>query len=631
MTRRSRLSTSGREVANRAELDSIFGGSKVDHGLDVFKDSEFAQLDLSIRGGKAYIRCTATAKDRLAKPEEVVRQLMLIRLAHTLNYPLDAIAIEVPVKMGAAYAPKAADIVIYTDGTKLTPHMILEVKKPRRKDGMDQLHSYMNATGVHFGAWVNGHREVPQLRVEPNFFEELPRLPAFGEDVDDVKVPLTKAHLVPLEDLKEEVQYLEDTVLANAGVSTFDEVFKLIFAKLFDEADKGEHEVVDFRTTTAPPAKQYQRINGLFRKAATEWPDIFSSSDNIDLNPEALVVVASAFQKRRFFDADLDVVDAAFEYLINPEQKGDKGQYFTPRAVVKMCVKMLNPKRSERVVDPACGPGGFLIHCLHWVTEHDLRPRYKANLEKRRFDYANSRLYGLDFDVRLARVAKAMMLIAGDGKSHIYRVNSLDSRDWAGRPDDLTTSVTPGFADVLLTNPPFAGKIVAPEVLGAYDLAYKGEPATRKRVNRQTRDVLFIEKSVTLLKPGGRMAIVLPQGNLNNLNSTFARQWLKSRGRILAVIGLHPNTFKPFTNTKTSVVFFQKWKKTNDAQQDYPIFMGINREPVKDSSGRYVYATGRDGRPLVDASGRRIVKHDLDGLAEAFIEFARREGLDFWA
>ena len=152
-----------------------------------------------------------------------------------------------------------------------------------------------------------------------------------------------------------------------------------------------------------------------------------------------------------------------------------------------------------------------------------------------------------------------MMLIAGDGRTNVFRVNSLDPREWKNRTDGLLDAIKYEKFDVLMTNPPFAGKINQPEILGGFDLAYKGDPTKHKRVNKLTRDVLFIEKCLRLLKPSGRLAIVLPQGNLNNTNAEYIRQFIMDKARILAVVGMHVNTFKPFTGTKTSVLFLQKW------------------------------------------------------------------------
>jgi type I restriction enzyme M protein len=566
----------------------------------------------------------------VAKPEEVIRQLTIGHLVEELHYPLARIDVEVAIKMGSAYASKKADVVVYKEDTKQTPYIIIEVKKPLRKDGLDQLESYMNATGVYYGGWVNGNVAVFQLRSEPNLFEELQRLPGVNEDLDDVKTPIKKSQLQPVIDLKDEVEYLENRFLTNAGVSAFDEIFKLIFAKLYDEFTKADDDPMEFRTTTASVEDQYRRLNGLFKQACKEWPGIFSDSDKIELTPESLVAVASAFQTKRFFDADLDVIDAAFEYMINPEQKGDKGQFFTPRPVVKMCVKMLNPKARELVLDPACGPGGFLIHTLNWVFERELKPHFKKDLSKHKSDYASTRLFALDFDSRLTRVAKAMMIIAGDGRSNVYRVNSLDDREWRGRQDGLVAAVPDGQFDIVETNPPFAGNVSQPEILGGYDLAYKGDHTKYKRVGQMSRDVLFIERCLRFLKPGGRMAIVLPQGNLNNAEAQYIREWIVTRARILAVVGLHVNTFKPFTGTKTSVLFLQKLTKNQDPSQDYPIFMAVNEKPVKDTSGNYVFKRNGDGAYATDSMGKRIIAHDLDEIADAFGKFAKEQGLDFW-
>lgn len=610
-------------------LDRIFRDPEIKHGLKIFEPHELNKLQLAEQGGKFYVACAVTGKKRVAKPEEIIRQLTIYKLTDDLHYPLNRLDIEVPIKMGSTYASKKADVVVYKEETKQTPYLIIEVKKPLRKDGLEQLHSYMNATGVYYGGWVNGNNEVYQLRIEPNLFEELQRLPAISEDLDDVKTPIKKKQLKPIHDLKEEVQYLENAVLANAGVSAFEEIFKLIFAKLYDEFNKALDEPMEFRTTTASPQEQYRRLNGLFKKACAEWPDIFSHADKIELTPEALIAVASAFHTKKFYDADLDVIDAAFEYMINPEQKGDKGQYFTPRPVVKMCVKMLNPKPDERALDPACGPGGFLIHALHWVFEHYLKPRFKNSLDKRKFDYANSRLFGIDFDPRLMRVAKAMMLITGDGRANIYRVSSLDPREWKNRSDGLVGAIQDGKFDLVMTNPPFAGNISQPEVLGGYDLAYKGDHTKHKRVKKLTRDVLFIERCLRFLKPRGRMAIVLPQGNLNNTNAEYIRNWVMTKARILAVVGIHGNTFKPFTGTKTSVLFLQKWAE-QESDQDYPIFLAVNQKPVKDNSGNYMFKKNADGSYATDSQGKRIIDHDLDEIAEGFIEFSRKQNLDFW-
>lgn len=565
-----------------------------------------------------------------ATPEEKVRQALVVSLIKELGYPLKRIREEVPIKMGSTYASKKADVVVYAEEPPDTMHIILETKKPKRKDGVEQLKSYMNATGVYFGGWLNGTETAFLFRRDPNIFEYLPRLPAVNEDIDNVRQPLTKKDLQPIENLKETVQDLENTVLANAGVSAFDGIFPMLFAKFWDEFYKGPNDTLDFRTTTAPLQDQAKRLKGVFTQALKTWPDVLFEQDWPDISSESLITIASALQHLRFQDADLDVIDAAFEYMINPEQKADKGQFFTPRPIVKMAVKMLNPKPNELIIDPACGPCGFMIHSLYWVVDRHLKSKYGPEWKEYRTDYARSNLFAIDFDQRLVKVAKAMMLIAGDGRAHVYRVNSLDPREWKGRTDGLVEAIKDGTFNVLMTNPPFAGKIKQPEILGTYDLAYKGDPTRHKRVDKLTRDVLFIERCLNFLCSGGRMAIVLPQGNLNNTNAEYIRKYVMDKARILAVVGLHVNTFKSFTGTKTSVLFLQKWHSGEDILEDYPIFMGVNEKPVKDNSGDYIYRKDREGNIVKDEFGKPTIDHDLDEIAGEFVKFAKEQKMDFW-
>jgi len=277
------------------------------------------------------------------------------------------------------------------------------------------------------------------------------------------------------------------------------------------------------------------------------------------------------------------VMDDAFEYLMPSVAKKKNGQFFTPRYVIDMCVKMLNPKKREHVVDPACGSGGFLLHAMEWVRATQYSPNAGEHFIH---DYAAKYLWGIDFDERSAKVSRALMLIAGDGRSHIYKLNSLDPREWVQVDEGLqailglrsvnlirSRKIMPGVIreseaweqladfsfDVLLTNPPFAGEIRDQGILSRYELARKGRGSYGRTEAKVERDVLFIERCLHLLKSGGRMAIVLPQGKLNNSTLAYIREWILRHARLLAVVGLHPHTFKPHTGTKTSIIFLQKY------------------------------------------------------------------------
>src|SRR3989344_4424928 len=414
---------------------------------------------------------------------------------------------------------------------------------------------------------------------------------------------------------------------------------------------------MSFRVPKADPETVYERINGLFQEAKNRpgWRGIFDEDEVLKLKDDALILCAAALEPLRFHDADLDVIDAAFEYLINPEQKSAKGQYFTPRMVVDMAVKMIDPQVDEKVVDPACGSAGFLIHTIKHV-----RDTQGWTDSKDIYRYASEYIYAVDFDDKLKKVAKVMMLIAGDGKSNVFSVDSLDYRKWArseaaSRIGPFKRDIKDGNFDAVLTNPPFAGKITGKEQLSAfelYDLRQSGKladdeedeegeekkPKAKRNVNSMKRDILFIERCFRFLKPGGRMAIVLPQGNLNNIGTKALREWVMQKGRILAVVGLNVNTFKPFTGTKTSVVFLQKWGGVaGKPVDDYPIFMATSERSGKNNSGNYVNLADKEGH-LIDRDGKildplkenPIVDSDLSEIVEAFQQFRDKEGIKFY-
>lgn len=657
-------------------IDEIFGEPEIKHGLNVFNSIDLQSLNLlnkiniyrREKDNAIVVKCLKRNREIIAKPEEIVRQLFLVYIRDYLSYSLSQVDVEVPIQMGADDS-KRADIVVFTNDTCTSKYLIFEIKKPNAETGVEQLQSYLNATGTFFGAWSNGkdiafqlREESPETKGEPYYYRDIPRLPKKGEVLGDVLKPLTKKDLRVIQNLKDTIKRLEDTALANAGVNAFDELFKLFFAKLHDEFDprKNDDSPMKFRVPKADPETVYERINGLFQEAKNRpgWQGIFDTDEVLKLKDDALILCASALEPLKFHDADLDVIDAAFEYLINPEQKGAKGQYFTPRMVVDMAVKMIDPQVDERVVDPACGSGGFLIHTIKHVRikqgwEHDFEKTYR---------YANDYLYAVDFDDKLKKVAKVMMLIAGDGKSNVFGVDSLDFRKWAR--SEVTNKIGPfkkdikdGNFDVVLTNPPFSGKITGKEQLSVYELyelrqsgkltddeeeLEEGEGVakkeTRKKVNSMKRDILFIERSLRFLKPGGRMAIVLPQGNLNNIGTKALREWIMSKARILAVVGLGVNTFKPFTGTKTSVIFLQKWGGvTGKTLEDYPIFMATSERSGKNSSGDYVVLTDKEGH-LIDKQGKVIdsmkekpvIDNDLNEVAEAFKNFCDKEGIKLY-
>jgi type I restriction enzyme M protein len=646
-----------------------------------------------------YINCVIRKKDIRLTSEELVRQLYLLVLTIELGYPIDRIELEYAVSFGRE--KKRADIVVFDKDKSTSPYIMVELKKPKLKDGKEQLKSYCNATGAPIGVWTNGESISYYHRKDPNYFEDLSQLPTANEKLSDVLKErwtiddlLTKDKLVTeRKSLKDLILEMEDEVLANAGVDVFEELFKLIFTKLFDEMQSGRNKTrhLEFRNYGDTETELKEKIQKLFDKAKDKWAGVFTQDSKLMLTPSHLSVCVASLQDVKLFNSNLDVVDEAFEYLINKSSKGEKGQYFTPRYVIDMCVKMLNPQASETIIDTAAGSCGFPVHSIFYVWEQILQSKgldrsHLFTVEEKPqecTDYVVDKVFAIDFDERAVRVARTLNLIAGDGQTNVLHLNTLDWERWDEKTDDedwidtynegwkklkkLRTSKNSNQDfefDILMANPPFAGDIKESRILAKYELGKKPDGKYQSKVGR---DILFIERNLDFLKPGGRMAIVLPQGRFNNTSDKQIREFIAEHCRILGVVGLHGNVFKPHTGTKTSVLLLQKWDKILcPKKEDYPIFFATMQEPSKDNSGEKIYARKKDfpkaafkthnenmveepidvynevpqnlEQYLLDTHGHLIVKHDLfnhdgltkDGIAEAFIEFAKKERLSFF-
>ena len=705
-------------------------------GFSRFSAALVARLERRVteKNGKRFVECVVRKKAVQLKPEEVVRQLFLLSLVEEYVYPVERIRVEYPVHFGREV--KRVDIAIMDEDRPQTPYIVIEVKKPKERDGKEQLRGYCSATGAPIAVWTNGEAIICFHRKDPNYFEEIPDIPRAGQTLADILqrpwtlVDLTKNDKLVIErrSLKGIVESLEDGILANAGVDVFEEVFKLIFAKLYDEWHSGQDEEtrktrnLEFHNSGQTDAQLKAKIDSLFDKAKDRWQGVFSPDESIKLTPSHLAICIGSLEQIKLLNSNLDVVDDAFEYLINKEAKGDKGQYFTPRYVIDMCVKMLDPQADENLVDPAAGSSGFTIHSIFHVWRKILAKIGKKQSHlftserkpRECEDYAAKRVFAIDFDNRAVRVARAINLIAGDGQTNVLRLNTLDFKRWGETQNEEwrdifyegekrlrrlrveTGSARDHKFDIVMANPPFAGDIRESEIITNYELGKKMErdrrpyeERARQKAKREgkiapdqplsetptrqkgwhekiSRHILFIERNLQFLRPGGRMAIVLPQGVFNNVSDYFARDFIAERCRILAVVGLHPNTFKPHTGTKTSVLFAQKWNDDPKAGplcprvSDYNIFFATMQKSGKDNSGEKIIVQktpeeeNEPPKVLLDDNGHLIVDHDLfnlfehhfggeeselgdadrekidaPGIAEAFQEFAKKEGLSF--
>ena len=369
--------------------------------------------------------------------------------------------------------------------------------------------------------------------------------------------------------LKKIILDFEDVVLANSGVDSFEEIFKLVFCKLYDEKlsakdfdrisyfieDNGitthselleklkdlndsKFRVLQFRVSEDETDAEFRdKMNRLFREAREEWQGIFEKDAAFELATQELRISVSYLQDIKLFNSNFEVVDDAFEYLVTKSQKGDKGQYFKPRYVIDMCVKMLNPTAEETMIDTAAGSCGFPMHTILYVwnklnpdRNNLLSAQEKTEAESR---YVRDKVFAIDFDKRSVRIGRLLNKIAGDGETNVLHLNTLHYTEWKndakiGRWEDYYKK---GFEkldalcadkteydelykkdyshfdfDIVMANPPFAGDISNEHLYSRYTLGKKNV----------SRDILFIERNLNFLKSGGRMAIVLPQGRFNN-------------------------------------------------------------------------------------------------------------------
>ena len=690
-----------------------------------------------------YTVCLVRKKEIKLTPEEAVRQLFLAQLTGKYGYPVDRLSLETPIYFGREV--KRADIVIFDKDRPTVPYIIVELKKPKLTDGKEQLKSYCNATGAPIGVWTNGNQISYYNRKDPNYFEDITDIPTVNQKLADIvneqftydDLKLVDKLQKERKSLKDLILEIEDEVLANAGVDVFEEVFKLIFAKLFDElmAARDKTAYLRFRNNGCTDYELKEKITDLFNDAKRKWEGVFDNDSKIMLSPSHLSVCVASLQNVKLFNSNLDVVDDAFEYLMSKSSKGEKGQYFTPRYVIDMCVKMMNPKENEFVIDTAAGSAGFTVHTIfhvwNMIRERKGLPKGDNFTAEQRsndeIEYVQNKVFAIDFDEKAVRVARTLNLIAGDGQTNVLHLNTLDYSRWdeVSKQDSWNDTYNQGFKklknirpksakeykefefDVLMANPPFAGDIKENQIISRYEL---GKNPKGKWQTKVGRDILFIERNLNFLKPGGRMAIVLPQGRFNNSSDKQIRDFIAERARILAVVGLHGNTFKPHTGTKTSVLFVQKWDNLLCPKvDDYNIFFATMQEKGKNNSGDKIYVTQdyvevhdirdfansgvvttkykkedfiakfgainkavqyysntlkcyidkdrydafeKDAKAscdrkvwvdeytenVLDSHGHLIVKHDLfnhdgitqDGIAEAFAEFAKKEGLSFF-
>lgn len=547
-------------------------------------------------------------------------------LVEDYGYPKDYITTHpqyrVKVRPSDTKKEYPVDIAVFSSTQKTDDdiYIVVECKKKTRKDGRSQLEDYLRFCKAQLGVWYNGEERFFLRKYESNGsvkFEEIPNIPKYGQRIEDIG-KFRRCDLKPTHNLKSTFKAIRNHLAANTVGATRDEVLaqqliNIIFCKIYDERFTEPTDIVSFRAgVDESPAEVKIRILDLFDKVKRKYKEVLDKEDVISLDADSIIYVVGELQNFCLIEAERDSVADAFETFIDHALKGGQGQFFTPRNVVRMMVDILDPSDEDYIIDPSCGSGGFLVETLRYIwrkldSEGERYHWNAANLKEEKMEVALNKLCGIDKDYFLSKVAKAYMAILGDGKSGIFCEDSLEiPTNWQ---DKTRIKIGMNKFSILLTNPPFGSKIPVrgEDKLKQYDLAYKwiktktGNWEKGKIKDKESPQVLFIERDVQLLANYGKMAIVLPDGVFGNDTFGYIRHWLKEQGRILAIIDIPVETFQPNTSTKTSILVFQKLPK-DKIPKDYDIFMAIATTCGHDRRGN---ETGNDEIKLIAAEYKK--------------------------
>ncbi len=626
------------------------------------------------------------------KPEERVRQNILKRLVNSMKYPRTRIRVEHGINFGSK-KPRV-DVAIFKENSAYLQdniEILVECKKESispndKNDGVGQLKSYMAAClNCNWGLWTNGkHREVWRKIRQPDGswkLEEEVDIPtaggsrkSVGRKRDELDKAVGDVLLYAFKGCHNHI-YVADGF---GKESAFFELLKIIFCKIWDEKNipKDLEFFVKPEELNDPDGQTAckKRIEGLFGRVKSKFPQIFNFGETIELNPRSLVRVVAELQNFSLLSTDIDIKGKAYEEVVGSNLRGDRGQFFTPRNIMHMAVKMVNPQNGERVLDPACGTGGFIViamlHVMQALREEfsnsiGLPLEHWSNEQRRQYDekvteFASTYFFGFDITQELVKAAKMNMVMNNDGSGNMFQTDSLEppymwSEEFRnslaaainkGEPDrskyisgkDLRSWKDIGRFNVIFTNPPFGSKILIKDipVLEQFDLGHIWTKPNKKsglwiKTDRLQGGVppeqLFVERCVQFLAQGGRMAIVLPDSILGAPGLGYIRQWLLRETKLIASIDLHQDAFQPHTGVQTSILIVQKKtkeEKDNEMRAElhipYNVFMAIIDKVGHDKRGNTMFKRDEHGNEIVEERNEVVQQDDGSGKIERMKE-----------
>lgn len=568
-------------------------------------------------------------------PEEKVQVEAFVRLVLEFGYPVENIKQFVSVKMGSD--KREADIVVYEDALDSKPIIIVEAKKQEVtqaefNQAINQCFSYANfisGAGTIKYIWVYSTllSEFYRYDQTKNTREALTDLPHFGSDTvapytfvkgggkheyTDPKIgkkvtqQFKDIKKVAEDELTRRFKQAHDALWAGGQLNpseAFDELDKLIFCKIWDERynlegatkkRRKKGEIYKFQVITVQGKDQADsirktnqeladRIKHIYEKGKDFDKEVFK--DDIRLSNERIRTIVNYLQEINLSETDLDSKGRAFETFMGSFFRGEFGQYFTPRPIVKFIVDVLPIKNTSRVLDTSCGSGGFLLHALDKVRHQaDLEyPGFETDNEDYRawheywHDFAEKNLYGIEINEQIARTAKMNMIIHDDGHTNVISSDGLLNEKTIEK-NGHNKGFKYGTFDFIITNPPFgsAVKLTEQAYLKTYNLG-NNEPGWLdiknsgvKNRDSQSTEVLFIEQAYNFLNEGGYLAVVIPDGILTNSSLQYVRDQIEDWYRIVAVISMPQTAFSATgAGVKSSVLFLKKYSEvhTEDLRQ----------------------------------------------------------------
>ncbi len=602
-------------------------------------------------------------KFRNDTPEEYVRQTIEKRLVNEHKYSPGQISVEYTLQLGTR-KPRA-DIVIFekncTNQAQENVKLIIECKKEtidarNVKEGVEQLKSYMSACpNCEWGMWTNGRqKEVFRKYINDKGqidFMDYNDIPSADGNLDDINRPKRTSLKNAYDDnLLFVFKTCHNHIHINDGLQkqpAFFELLKVIFSKIEDE--RNIPAPLEFYTTSeerSNPDGQltvYKRISKIFERVKKKHGKIFDAYDEIKLSPRSLAYIVSELQKYSLLNTNVDIKGKAYEEIVGANLRGDRGEFFTPRNVMKMVIEMINPAVDEKVLDSSCGTGGFLVTAMtHVILQLEQDYADSIGIKKEDWDsdmlrifqdkvseMAASNYFGFDINPDLVKATKMNMVMNNDGSGNILQTNSLlPPHEWTDEfreklaealgidKIELRNHNTIGHFHVIVTNPPFGSKIPVKDknILEQYELAHiwfndkeSGTwVKTQKLQSSVPPEILFIERCTQLLMPGGRMGIVLPDSILGSPGLGYIREWLIRNHRIVASIDLHADTFQPRNGTQTSVLFLQKktqeqkdMEEKSGQMTDYNIFMAMVEKIGHDKRGNPIFKRDEEGNEIL--------------------------------